>query len=101
MKDRAEFQKLLENIIGSNQVYFQRPENLQMKYPAIVYSLSDIENTHANNTIYIQHTAYEVTVMDKNPDSTIAKKISQLPLCRFNRYYTADNLNHYVFKIYY
>ena len=42
-----------------------------------------------------------MTIIDKNPDSQLPDKLGELPLCRLNRVYTADNLNHYVFDIYF
>lgn len=101
MGTRLELQTLLENILGSRNVYYQPPASVIMKYPAIVYSRYDIENFHANNRPYAQAMAYQVTVIDKNPDSDYVKKISMLPLCRYDRHYVADNLNHDVFTLYY
>lgn len=101
MNRRLELHEFLCEVLGTRQVYFQPPESIKMKYPAIVYSLSDIPTEFANNNPYIQSQAYEVIVIDSNPDSTIVKKISQLPKCRFNRHYTSDNLNHYVFTLIY
>ena len=42
-----------------------------------------------------------MTVIDKNPDSEIVGKVSALPNCKFNRAYQKDNLNHYVFTLFY
>ena len=72
-----------------------------MEYPAIVFSRDDIVNFHANNKVYAQTTAYAVTVIDRNPDSEYVKKVSMLPMCVFDRHYTADNLNHDVFILYF
>ena len=72
-----------------------------MEYPAIVYSRDDIENTSANNKPYIQSTAYNVIVIDANPDSEIVDRISKLPMCIFDRHYAADNLNHDSFTLYF
>lgn len=44
---------------------------------------------------------YELTVIDKNPDSDILDRVASLPMCAFERHYTADNLNHDVYNIYY
>lgn len=44
---------------------------------------------------------YKLVVVDKNPDSAIVKKVSKLPMCKFNSHYVSDNLNHDVFTIYY
>ena len=85
--------------MGSRNVYFQPPENIKMKYPAIVYTRSDIKNTYADNEVYKQDNVYQITVIDANPDSDIVKKISKLPMCRYNRNFKSDNLNHDVFVI--
>jgi len=70
-----------------------------MQYPAIVYETSDIKNNFADNRVYRQSHIYKLTVIDKDPDSEVAEKISLLPTCRFNRGFATDNLNHYVFLI--
>ena len=72
-----------------------------MNYPAIVYGLDDIENQYANDGVYLSHRRYSVTVIDKNPDSEIVGKVAELPRCKFNRSYQKDNLNHYVFTLFY
>lgn len=100
-KSREEFQVFLENILGSRHVYFQPPESVKMEYPAIVYSRSNIQNTFANNSVYVQNIAYEVVVIDKNPESKIVKKMSLIPFCHHNRNYQSENLNHDVFTIYF
>lgn len=94
-------QEELEKILGSRNVYYNPPASVKMKYPAIVYSRSNINNDHANNEVYNQKTAYSVTVVDPDPDSEIVKAVSKLPLCRFSRHYVADNLNHDTFILYY
>ena len=101
MASRLKLQTELEELLGTKNVYYSPPASLKMQYPAIVYSRSDIDNAHANNSVYKQEYAYEITVIDRNPDSEIVEKVSRLPRCRFNRHYPSDNLNHDVFTIYY
>lgn len=101
MANRQNLQTELENLLGSRNVYFQPPSNVQMKYDAIRYSRKNIQNRFANNSVYNQRDCYEIIVIYKNPDSDLPRKISRLPLCSFDRHYTADNLNHDVFTIYY
>ena len=101
MNSRLELQTMLEELLGSRNVYFQPPESIKMKYPAIVYSRSDIENRAADNSVYTQSHFYQLIVIDEDPDSEIVEKVSKLPKCRFDRHYTADNLNHDTFTIYY
>lgn len=99
--NRIELQTLLEEVLGSKQVYFQPPSSIRMKYPAIVYSRSNIENLPANDSVYIQRYSYTITVMDYDPDSEIVKKISMIPRIRFSNHFTSDGLNHDVFTITY
>ena len=107
MSKRLELHDILCEIVnitepdGDRHVYFQPPESIKMKYPAIRYSLSNIGNRFANDSVYNQSNSYEVIVIDKNPDSEIVDKISKLVFCRFNRSYVADNINHFAFTIYY
>jgi len=44
---------------------------------------------------------YQVTVIDADPDSIIPEKIEALPMCTFDRQFTADNLYHDVFSLYF
>lgn len=101
MDKRPNLQELLEKLIGNKNVYFQPPSTKQMKYPAIVYSRTDLPANYANNEKYINHVTYKITVIDKDPDSEIVQKVNQLPMCSFNSHYVSDNLNHDVFTIYY
>jgi hypothetical protein len=101
MGERLDLSAKFKEILGSDNVYFQPPASIKMRYPAIVYSLKNLGNTHANDSVYRQLPEYQVIVIDRNPDSEIMRKVSVLPYCRFDRYYAADNLNHYVFSIHY
>ena len=101
MNRRLELSALLRNTLGSDNVYFQPPETVKMKYPAIVYSLDNIQNVHADDGVYLSHRRYSVTLIEKNPDSPTVERLSALPMCQFNRHYTSDNLNHFVFTLYF
>lgn len=101
MSNRLELHEILCEVLGSRNVYFQPPESVKMNYPAIVYSINNIDNTFADDDVYMQYYSYKVIVIDKDPDSEIVKKVSKLPRCTFDRPYTSDNLNHDVFTLYY
>lgn len=101
MGSRLELQNLLESILGSRNVYYQPPESIKIKYPAIIYSRNNIDNNFADDIVYMQNRTYQIIVIDANPDSEIVNKISKLPMCRYNRHYTSDNLNHDVFILNY
>lgn len=101
MNNRLKLQDLLESILGSDQVYFQPPETVRMKYPAIRYSRANIHNASADNSIYRQTNAYTITVIDPDPDSPIVERVSKIPRIRFDRAYPSSGLNHTVFTLYY
>lgn len=101
MASRLNLQSLLENILGTRNVYFDPPESVKMQYDAIRYSRSKIVNTFANDTVYKQDNRYEVVAIYRDPDSELPGKISRLPRCTHDRHYVADNLHHDVFTLYY
>ena len=98
---RIELQGILENVLGSKNVYFQPPSNVRMKYPAIVYTRTGIDPIRANNGVYKMTASYEVVVIDANPDSSFVYKIAALPMCRHTNHFEQDNLNHDTFKLFY
>ena len=98
---RLELHNILVTALGTSHVYFQPPATVKMTYPAIIYNRDNIHDRFANNKSYIRKYAYQVTVIDADPDSSIVEKVSLLPLARFERHFTSDNLNHDVFQIYY
>lgn len=99
MSKRLELHSKL--LLICENVYFQPPDSIQMKYPCIIYKRQTAKITHANNLPYINTMCYQITVVDANPDSKIPSKIAGLQMCKFDRHYTADNLNHDVYNIYY
>lgn len=72
-----------------------------MKYPAIVYNLDRMDAQHADNLPYTITKRYQVTIMDRDPDSFLPTQVANLPMCFFNRFFVADGLNHFVFSLYF
>ena len=102
MDRRLELHEKLCEILGSRNVYFQPPETVKLQYPCIIYSLSDVNTTHADNKLYLHKNEYTIMVICKSPDDRIHESLMQeLPYCDFDRAYTADNLNHRVLSLYY
>jgi hypothetical protein len=101
MAPRLELQTLLENLLGSRNVYFQPPANVQMKYPCIVYKRDAVRTRFAGNAPYRQTKRYQVTYIDQDPDSPVPDKIAALPMCIFDRHYAVNNLNHDVFSLFF
>jgi len=101
MAQRLELQALLVDLLGSDNVYFQPPPSKQMSYPCIVYNRDTVRTEFADDKTYSIETRYQVTVIDRDPDSDIPRKVSELPKCSYDRFFTADNLNHDVFRLFF
>lgn len=101
MGQRLDLHTILIDILETDHVYFQPPPTIQMEYPCIVYRRDYEQINYADDRPYKHMKRYLVTVIDRNPDSAIPDKIAELPLCVYDRFYTADNLNHDVFKLFF
>ena len=102
MASRLELHEELCGLLGSQNVYFQPPESIKLSYPCIVYSRSGVDVAKADNRLYKRINEYEITVIDRDPDSEISNYILEhFPMCRFDRDYTSNNLNHTVLTLYY
>jgi len=101
MGQRLQLHNIFEGILGSTNVYFQPPANISMKYPCIVYERDNADTIFAGNKPYRYTKRYQVTVIDRDPESPVPEKVAALPMCTFSRFFTADNLNHDVFIIYF
>jgi hypothetical protein len=101
MGTRLELQSALEGLDALLHVYFQPPVNLQIAYPAIVYSVDQESVNFADNAPYLRVTRYQVTVIDPDPDGTIREKVGSRPMTRFVRAYTTESLYHYIYTMYF
>lgn len=102
MASRLELHEELCEVLGSRNVYFQTPENVKMQYDAIRYKLAGKDLKRANNKIYLSTNRYDGVVITRDPDTAIPDRLlSRFEKGSFGTPYTADNLNHYPFTIYY
>lgn len=98
---RRQFQEILEDVLGSDNVYYHPDENTAMSYDAIVYQLSEMDDQHANNLPYAIHERYSVTLITRNPVSPIRMRLARLRSSSFDRAYVSDGLYHTVYTITY
>lgn len=101
MASRLELQKILENLLGSRNVYYDPPTNLTMKYDAIRYSLATPDGRFADDRRYINTKCYSLVVISRLPDPEVVDKILALPYSSMSTPYTADNLHHYPITLYF
>lgn len=102
MATRLELSAKLHEFLGSDNVYFQPPASVHMEYPAIKYSLNDIDLVRADNHNYNKPKSYSVILIHRDPDNALKDEILDLfDHISFSNHYKADNLNHYVYTLYY
>ena len=98
MASRLELHNWLKTLCEN--VYYQPPVGTKMTYPAIRYSRTSVDTIHADDDPYRNVKCYEVIIIDRDPDSPLVDIFLSQKLCRHERHYTADGLNHDIFKIY-
>lgn len=101
MDRRPQLHEILKEILGSNHVYFQPPENVRMEYPAIVYKRNNAKTKFGDDIPYTVVRRYLVTLIVQHPDSDIWEKLVSLPRCLHERWFAANDLNHDVFNLYF
>lgn len=101
-EQRLLLQSILSNIEGVKRVYYQPPSIDKLIYPCIIYTAKNIDTNYSNGHRYLSFPSYELILIDYDPDSIIHKYIMDLNNgchIRFDRFYTADNLNHWVYEL--
>ena len=102
MDRRPQLHQLLKSLFETSpHVYHQRPSDGRLVYPCILYRLSGIPDEHADNLRYFEHREWELEVIDPDPDSKLREKVADLKWCKFVRRFISENLNHFVFNLYY
>lgn len=61
MKTRADLSKELHALIDN--VYFQPPESVKLKYPCIIYSLERPDVDYADDDLYSQFNHYNLILI--------------------------------------
>lgn len=98
---RLMLHEILCDILGSRNCYFSPPTGKQLKYPCIVYKLANIDRDYADNIAYTTNLQWQVTAIDEDPDSELVDKVLSLPKSSFGTSFSSDDLNHFVFSLYF
>lgn len=102
MANRLDLHAELLALMEGNPVYFQPPESIKLKYPCLVYSRRAGDTKYADNYPYNYKPEYQLTLIDKDPDSKfVLKLIMAFPMIRHTNFFISDNLNHDVFALFY
>lgn len=100
MRTYRDLLHMLRLAVQYDQVYFQPPENLKIRYPAVVFHLSKIEIDHASDVPYKGAKEYSVTLITKDPEPDVIDEILKIPYSSLDTTYISDGMNHFVFTVY-
>lgn len=101
-RSQTELSELLHKNLGNKiHYYFQPPETIKMKFPCVVYEISSGNTRYADNGLYAYMNRYTLSYITPNSEDPINDLIRCLPLCRFDRRYSQNNLYHNVYDLYF
>lgn len=102
MERRLKLDAELRALLKTNNVYFQPPESIKIAYPCVIYHLNDAQSIHADDSNYVNRRRYTVIYISRVPDDNfINDMLDNFKYCTFDRWYASDNLNHFVYDLYY
>lgn len=102
MASRLELQNELEKILGSEEVHFQPPSSVSLRYPCIVYELDNTYTAPADNKKYIRFNRYTITHIYKSITNSLKDVIlDSFQLISHDDERIIDGLYHDYFTLYY
>lgn len=102
MDKRLELQYKLEELLGSENVYFQPPETIKLKYPCIIYSLDPTYTAHADNRNYIIKNRYHIKHIYKKLSNSLKDKfLNEFMMISHDNAMIADSMYNDDFTLYF
>ena len=101
MKRKNELSAILHTLPVHDEVHFQPPESIKLKYPCIIYKFDGYRDFRANDGRHITRERYLITHIYKDPTNNLRETIRSLFLyVDFDRMFINDNLYHDVYTVY-
>jgi len=64
MHKRLQLDATLKALFGPTvHVYYQAPNNIELQYPACIYTFDGFNNQFADNTLYVQFERYSIKLI--------------------------------------
>lgn len=99
---RIELQYKLEEVLGTNKVWFRPPENIKLSFPCIIYNLRTSNMRYADNKTYSAMRCYDIQLIHKTADTNLIEDLlNAFPYISFENSFTVENLIHENFILYY
>ena len=65
-----------------------------------VVAISKKDYPYDLNDMEAESISYQVTLISRDPDEETRDKIAMLPMCRYERQFKTEDMNHDIFRIY-
>lgn len=94
MERRLTLHTKLREIVGDDvELYFQAPTGQKLSYPCVLYSIDNVHTLRADNQLYRVVPRYQITVMERDPEGTLAFDIlNEFKNISFNTKFVKDSL---------
>lgn len=100
-QNRVKLHHMLEDILGSKNVYYDPPESFKLKYPCIVYYLEGFYDLPADNLTYRRMRRYNMTYITTDSEDPVAEKLADIRYCTLSRPFAVSDLFHFAYVLYY
>ena len=99
MTGRVELHSKLKAIVPN--VYYQKPDNIEMQYPCIIYERWVGESIQANNKKYVIHDRYIVNFFSRKEDSIELTMDALFNYCSLDAIHAQKNMYQETYTVYY
>ena len=99
---QEDLKALVADYVGPVNTYYEPPENIRMTYPCFVLNLDNVDTVHSDNRVWNSDCVYSVTFMSPKVYENVIPlmvKSGFRKYVRFNRKFTSDSIQHYVFTV--
>ena len=98
---RVNLHHMLEDILGSKNVYYDPPESFKLKYPCIVYYMEGFADIPADNQTYRRMRRYNMTYITTDSEDPVAERLADIRYCTLTRPFVASDLFHFSYTLFY
>lgn len=97
---RIAFSNMLKEYFPELKRYYEKPDNVQMEYPCIIYSRGT-KPLKANNYAYTYLVTYSVQLIERENETDNYYNMLNVPGMIYDRTFEKDGLYHHMFTIIY
>lgn len=102
LKLDEKLRELQNEVWGYQHTYFEPPEDVTIKYNAVIYERTGFHVRRADDKGYLVRDAYQVMIISYDPEDILPRKLVEtFSHCSPGKFFVRDNLWHFPFTIYF